>query len=79
MLLYRNSPCVVVGRHQNPWTEAAVPVLRERGIALARRNSGGGTVYHDTGNINLSFLTHKAQSSMTTLCYVLLKARDMIS
>jgi len=60
LLFYRNDPCVVIGRHQNPWTEANVPYLRSNGIALARRNSGGGTVFHDQGNINLSFLTSKA-------------------
>jgi len=61
VLLYRNSPCVVIGRHQNPWTETCVPFLREHGIALARRNSGGGTVYHDLGNLNVSFMTSKAR------------------
>lgn len=61
VLLYRNTPCVVIGRHQNPWTEACVPFIREQGIALARRNSGGGTVYHDMGNLNVSFMTSKAR------------------
>lgn len=57
LLLWRNDPCVVIGRHQNPWIEVNVQGLEEQGIAMARRNSGGGTVYHDTGNLNLSFFT----------------------
>ncbi len=60
LLLWRNDPCVVIGRHQNPWTEANVPFLRENGVSLARRNSGGGTVYHDQGNINCTFFSTKA-------------------
>ncbi|XP_063823354.1 lipoyl amidotransferase LIPT1, mitochondrial isoform X1 [Ostrinia nubilalis] len=57
MMVWRNEPCVVVGRHQNPWLEANVSHLAEREIALARRNSGGGTVYHDRGNLNITFFT----------------------
>ncbi|XP_062524746.1 lipoyltransferase 1, mitochondrial isoform X1 [Bombyx mori] len=55
MMVWRNEPCVVIGRHQNPWLEANVPLLSEKEIALARRNSGGGTVYHDRGNLNITF------------------------
>lgn len=57
MTVWRNQPCVVIGRHQNPWLEANVPLLNQNDIALARRNSGGGTVYHDRGNLNITFFT----------------------
>lgn len=49
-VFYSNKPAVVIGRHQNPWLEANIPFLREYGIDLARRHSGGGTVYHDQGD-----------------------------
>lgn len=57
MMVWRNEPCVVIGKHQNPWKEANIPLLAEKEIALARRNSGGGTVYHDRGNLNVTFFT----------------------
>lgn len=60
LMLWRNAPCVVIGRHQNPWLEANVPnlaTIANDGVKLARRNSGGGTVYHDMGNLNMTFFT----------------------
>lgn len=57
LLLWSNDPCVVFGRHQNPFNETNVSKLLNDGIALARRNSGGGTVYHDRGNMNMTFFT----------------------
>lgn len=59
LLLWRNDPCVVIGLHQNPWLECNFRDTEKHGVALARRNSGGGTVYHDNGNLNLSFFTTK--------------------
>ncbi|KAK0414103.1 hypothetical protein QR680_007149 [Steinernema hermaphroditum] len=61
LLVWSNDPAVVVGRHQNPWLEANIPFLDANGIALARRRSGGGTVYHDRGNLNVSLLTSQKQ------------------
>uniref|UniRef100_A0A1I8BIR9 BPL/LPL catalytic domain-containing protein n=1 Tax=Meloidogyne hapla TaxID=6305 RepID=A0A1I8BIR9_MELHA len=57
LFIWRNSPSVVIGRYQNPWIEANVDFCRENNIKLVRRYSGGGTVYHDMGNFNISILT----------------------
>lgn len=57
LLLWRNNPCIVIGRHQNPWLEHNTQLAEKRSVVLVRRNSGGGTVYHDRGNLNLSFFT----------------------
>ena len=57
VFLWVNDPCVVIGRNQNPYWETDVPYLAEAGIALARRRSGGGAVYHDLGNLNYSLVS----------------------
>jgi len=59
MFLWRNKPCIVIGRHQNVWAECSVSEAFRAGIEVARRRSGGGTVYHDIGNINITFFTSR--------------------
>lgn len=55
-LIYINEPCIVVGKHQNLLAEINLPFALENKIKLARRISGGGTVYQDYNNLNFSFI-----------------------
>ena len=61
LFLYANSPCVVIGKNQNPWKEVNLPLLNSLHIPLIRRRSGGGTVVHDLGNLNFAFMTTKSE------------------
>jgi lipoate-protein ligase A len=64
LFLYINRPCIVIGRNQNPWLEVNLGLLRDSpigNIALVRRRSGGGTVFHDEGNVNYSVICPTAQ------------------
>ncbi|NDP20216.1 MAG: lipoate--protein ligase family protein [Paludibacter sp.] len=55
-MLWQNEPCVIIGRNQNLMLEANAEVIKERNIKVVRRFSGGGTVYQDLGNVNLTFI-----------------------
>ncbi len=55
-MLWRSENTVVVGKHQNALAEINYPYVREKNITVARRISGGGTVVHDNGNVNFTFI-----------------------
>ncbi|KAH8927708.1 Lipoyltransferase and lipoate-protein ligase [Atractiella rhizophila] len=66
LYMYRNDPCVVIGRNQNPWKEIDLRLLSKLNIPFIRRKSGGGTVYHDLGNTNYCVLTSRATFDRNT-------------
>ena len=53
---YVNSNAVIIGRGQNPWAECNLEAMRRDNVQLVRRISGGGAVFHDSGNLNFSFI-----------------------
>jgi lipoate-protein ligase A len=52
-----NTPSVIIGKHQVAHREADTRFVSENGIPVIRRITGGGTVYHDPGNLNFSFIS----------------------
>ena len=56
LLLWQNEPSVIVGKYQNTLEEINYDYVKEKGIRVIRRNTGGGAVYHDLGNLNYSFI-----------------------
>jgi len=62
-LVYLNNEAVVIGKNQNPWKEANLDFLKKEKIPLFRRISGGGTVFHDPGNLNYSFIQPRKEFS----------------
>ena len=54
--LYINDPSIIVGKHQNSLAEINVEYVKENNIAVIRRLSGGGAVFHDPGNLNFTFI-----------------------
>lgn len=54
--LYVNDPSIIVGKHQNTLAEINYNFVNDSKIKVHRRLSGGGTVYHDSGNLNFCFI-----------------------
>ena len=59
-MLWQNHNTIVVGKNQNTAGEINGSYVRQHGITVVRRLSGGGTVYHDLGNLNFTFITDAA-------------------
>ncbi|MBR5236604.1 MAG: lipoate--protein ligase [Clostridia bacterium] len=55
-MLWRNAHTIVIGRNQNTLAEINYDYVKDKGIHVVRRMSGGGAVFHDLGNINFTFI-----------------------
>ncbi len=56
-MLWQNDKTIVVGKNQNTLSEISSDYVKENGISVVRRITGGGAVYHDIGNLNYTFIT----------------------
>ena len=59
LFLWQSDCAVVMGKNQNPWRECRLDRMRDDGVPLARRISGGGAVYHHKGNLNYCIITDR--------------------
>lgn len=55
-MLWQNHNAIVIGKHQNTYREINLDFVNSKGVDVVRRLSGGGTVYHDLGNLNFTFI-----------------------
>lgn len=55
-MLWRNEASVIIGKNQNAYAELDTEFVREKGIKVVRRLTGGGAVFHDLGNVNYTFI-----------------------
>jgi len=56
LILAINDKSVIIGKHQVAHRESDTRFVTEKNIPVIRRISGGGTVFHDEGNLNYSFI-----------------------
>jgi lipoate-protein ligase A len=62
-MLWQNEPCIVIGKNQHILNEINKKYVKETNIKVASRLSGGGTVYHDLGNLNFTFIVNDTKNN----------------
>jgi lipoyltransferase and lipoate-protein ligase len=56
-ILWRNEPCILIGKNQNTLSEINIDYVKEHSIPVVRRMSGGGAIFCDLGNILFTFIS----------------------
>jgi lipoate---protein ligase len=64
IFLWVNGPSIIIGRNQNTIEEVNSEYVKEHGIQVVRRTSGGGAVYHDLNNLNFTFMTKSLKDNL---------------
>ena len=67
VLVWRHARSLIVGRRQEACEEVRCETASRLGVQVFRRSSGGGTVYHDPGNINFSLVCPETRLGVDTL------------
>lgn len=67
LMLWQDAPSVIIGLNQLAAAEVDGEYARGRGIAVVRRATGGGAVYHDAGNMNYSIFGDAGDAASLSL------------
>ncbi|SHE83708.1 lipoate-protein ligase A [Marinitoga hydrogenitolerans DSM 16785] len=75
IFFWKSKNSLVIGKHQNPWKEINFnfELVKNGEIKIARRISGGGTVFHDLGNLNYSFVSPKNYLNSQEIFEIIIK------
>lgn len=74
LYFYANENAVIIGKNQNPWRECNLAAMERDGVQLVRRITGGGAVFHDSGNLNFSFITGADRYDLDAQHEIILRA-----
>ena len=74
LYFYVNQNAVIIGKNQNPWKECDLTAMERDGVQLVRRVTGGGAVYHDSGNLNFSFIAGEGRYDLEKQLGLILQA-----
>ncbi len=66
-LIYQNKPSLILGHFQCLFREVNLEKVKKNNIAIYRRISGGGCVYHDEGNLNVSIIGYGFEAEKNLL------------
>jgi len=72
---WQNNPCMVLGKFQEEEFEVNLKYTKRNNIPIFKRFTGGGTVYHDRGNLNITFCKEKENILFSK--YILEEARGI--
>ncbi len=78
VMLWRNDNTVVVGKNQNTIEEIDVQYVRDNGINVVRRLTGGGAVFHDLGNVNYTIIQTYREGLFSNYEYFTEMVRDFL-
>lgn len=65
LYIWQNSNTIVVGRNQNTYAEINIAEAMKDEVKIIRRNTGGGTVFQDMGNVCYSLIVNNDKDSQT--------------
>lgn len=74
LYFYINANAVIIGRNQNPWKECNLSAMDTDHVQLVRRITGGGAVFHDSGNLNFSFIAGEKRYDLEKQFRLILQA-----